>query len=74
MNPMALMAMKAQFEQFRDRHPKFLQFFSVAGESVTEDCLIEVSLTTADGKKMLTNMKVTQEDLELIAQMKKLMG
>ncbi len=74
MNPMALMQMKALFEKFRDRHPRFLQFFTAAAGTVTEDSLIEISLTTPDGKKMITNMKVTPEDIELFAQLKNMAG
>lgn len=74
MNPMALMQIKSMLESFRSRHPKFLQFFQAAAGAVTEDSLVEISLTTPDGKKMITNMKVTPEDLALFAQLKDLAG
>lgn len=65
MNPMALMHLKPMLEQFRDRHPKFVQFFGYAGSHLTEDSLLEISITDAEGKKIVTNMRVTPEDLEM---------
>ena len=74
MNPMALMKIKPLLEQFQERHPKFLQFFGYAGQSLNEDSLLEISITSADGKKTVTNMRVTQEDLELLEKMKEIMS
>ncbi len=73
MNPMSLMRLKPLFEQFRERHPKFLMFFSAAGQCVTEESLIEISVTSPEGKKMITNMRVKQEDLALFDELKDLM-
>ncbi len=72
-NPMALMRMKPLFEAFRERHPKFLQFFGAAGQCVGAESLIEISVTSPDGKKMITNMRVKPEDLELFDEMKNMM-
>ncbi len=68
MNPIAMMQMKPMFERFRDRHPKFLQFFGYAGKSITEGSVLEISITDAEGKKIVTNIRVDQEDIALFNQ------
>lgn len=73
MNPMALMHFKPLFEKFRDRHPKFVQFFGYAGQSLGEDALVEISVTDPEGKKIVTNMKITAEDLELYQNIQELL-
>lgn len=67
---MKLMKLKPRLEEFQQRHPKFLQFFQYVGQQVTEDSLIEISVTSADGRKTVTNLKLTQEDLALISDLK----
>lgn len=73
MNPMALMHLKPMLEQFRDRHPKFVQFFGYAGSHLAEDALLEISITDADGKKIVTNMRLTPEDLALYSEIQSLL-
>lgn len=73
MNPMALMHLKPMLEQFRDRHPKFVQFFGYAGAQLTEDALVEIGITNAEGKKIVTNMRITQEDMELYEQLQSML-
>lgn len=69
MNPMAFLSLKPKMEQFRERHPKFVQFFSYAGSHLAEDSLLEISITDADGKKIVTNIRLSAEDLELFQEM-----
>lgn len=67
MNPMKLVQLKPQIKQFRDRHPKFIQFFASVGRSgIREGSVLEVSITDPDGKKICTNMKLSAEDMKLI--------
>lgn len=70
MNPMAMMKVKGLMDKFRENHPKVPMFFSAAAQSINEGSIIEISVTTAGGKNLCTNMKVTAEDLELLAQLK----
>lgn len=74
MNPLAMMQIKPLLEKFKERHPKFIQFFGVAAGSVGEGTLIEIGVTSPDGRKMITNMRVSQEDLELLDKLKGLMN
>lgn len=72
MNPMALMKIKGLMEQFKQSHPKVPLFLQSAGQHIGTGSVIEVSVTTEDGKNFCTNMKVTAEDMELVEQLKKL--
>lgn len=73
MNPMKLLQIKASWEQFKARHPKFPSFLNAVSKgAVTEGALIEMTITTADGKKYSTNLKLTPEDMQLVNDMKDL--
>ena len=37
-----------------------------ASRAINEGSVIEISLTTAEGKELCTNMRVTQDDLEMV--------
>ncbi len=65
MNPKDMMKMKPMLEEFHERHPKFVEFFSYAGQSISEDALIEIGITDPDGKKIITNMRVEPDDVLL---------
>lgn len=69
MNPMALMKIKGLLDKFKTNHPKVPMFFAAAGKSIGVDSIIEINVTTADGKTLCTNMKVTAEDVELVKQL-----
>lgn len=73
MNPMGLMKIKGLVEKFKGNHPKVPMFFSAASKSVDVDSVIEINITTAEGKNLRTNMKVTAEDMELVKQLSELM-
>lgn len=70
MNPMALMQMKGMLDKFKKNHPKVPMFLSDAARSMGEGSVIEMSVTSPDGRKITTNMKINQEDLELVEQLK----
>ncbi len=72
MNPLTLMHIKPLLEGFRDRHPKFLQFFGYASQNMREGSLLEIRITSADGKKAVTNLRIAQEDVELIEKMQEI--
>lgn len=73
MNPMALMKFKGLFDKFKSNHPKVPMFFNAAAKSIGEGSIIEIKVTTADGKNLCTNMKVNADDLELVEQLKDMM-
>ena len=66
MNPKMILQLKTMLTKFRQNHPKVPQFFSAASKAINEGSVIEISLTTAEGRELCTNMRVTQDDLEMI--------
>ena len=72
MNPMEMMKMKGMFEKFRANHPKVPMFFQKASTSIGVDSIIEITVTTAAGETLCTNMKVKPDDIELVEQLKKM--
>ena len=70
-NPIRLMKLKSEWEQFQKRHPKFLPFLQAAArDGFQENTVLEVTLTQPDGKKMTANLKLTAEDLTLLGELK----
>lgn len=70
MNPMALMQIKGLIDKFKNNHPKVPMFFTAAAKSIGEGSIIEISVISPEGRKINTNMRVMEEDLELIQQLK----
>ena len=48
-------------------------FFSAAAQSIDENIIIEIKVTTAEGQNLITNMKVTSDDIELFKELKEKM-
>ena len=70
-NPMQLLKLKGMWDQFTQRHPKFPAFLKAMTQgAVTEGSVIEITVTTADGRKISSNLKVTREDMELVEEVK----
>ena len=72
MNPMTLLHIKPMLEKFQERHPKFIQFFGYASQTLDEGSLIEISITSSNGTKAVTNIKLSAEDLELGSKLKEI--
>lgn len=52
---------------FQKNHPKFPAFCkAVAKKGLREDSVIEVIVTTPDGERIETSIKVQESDIELI--------
>lgn len=66
MNLGNLMQLKNSWTTFTQNHPKFPKFLQAAGTAVKEDTLIEIKITTAEGKVIETNLKVKASDIELV--------
>lgn len=64
---MKLLQIKNIWDGFTARHPKFPQFMSAVQQNgITEGTVLEVTVTTPDGKSLTTNLKVTAEDIEAV--------
>ncbi|MFQ9514816.1 MAG: hypothetical protein ACLRZ9_03205 [Eubacterium sp.] len=72
-NPTKLLKMKGLWEKFNNNHPKVMPFFNAANsKGITEGTIIEVKVKYPDETEYTTNVKVTQEDLELFHQVSEL--
>lgn len=70
LNPMAFMQVKGMLDKFKANHPKVPMFLSDAAKTIGEGSVVEISVTSPDGRKITTNMRINQEDLELVEQLK----
>ncbi len=70
-NPTQLFQLMGAWQKFTANHPKFPKFLkAVAAEGIQEQTIIEVSVTTLEGKTYCSNLKITQDDLDLLEQFK----
>lgn len=61
------------WSKFSKNHPKFPQFIkTVQKKGIGVDTVIDVKITYPDGSVVDSNLKVTESDLELIEELKKL--
>ena len=73
MNPMDFLQLKLELDSFKANHPKFFPFLkAVSSGAVSENSMIEIQVTTPEGKNYATNLKLTKEDLELIGKLRNL--
>ena len=67
----SVMKSKNAWDTFTRNHPKFMPFCqAVCRDGIGVDTIIEVKVTSADGREYNTNMKLTQSDLDLFAQIR----
>ena len=69
MNPMQLLKMKGMLDRFQKDHPRFLPFLRDASGRVAEGTIIEISVKTASGETIRTNLKVNAEDVQMIREL-----
>jgi hypothetical protein len=69
-NPAKLMKIKNSWDTFTQNHPKFPGFISaVQKNGLEEGTIIEINVTTADGKALSSNIKLTQSDIEMFQEL-----
>lgn len=65
MNPIAMMQVAGRIKNFKEQHPKALAFIqSVSEGDLREGSVIEVKVTTPEGKESVSNIKLTKDDIE----------
>lgn len=63
----AIQKAKEAADRFRKNHPKFPPFMEAVGRNALKDgTLIEISVTTPDGTRYESNLKLNSEDMELM--------
>ena len=72
MNPVKLMQIKATITGVERRHPNLRKFFEAVGrEKLIEGTILELKVQTPEGKKLISNVKLTKEDEKLISELLK---
>lgn len=71
-NQLAMMQkLKSGMDRFRENHPKFPMFLQVVSQNaLMEGSVIEISVTTPEGKNYCSNIKVKADDLEFLETLK----
>ena len=65
MNPAAIFKAKKSWETFCRNHPRFPAFLQAAQSTgLKEGTIIEVTITTPEGKTIASNVKLTASDME----------
>lgn len=63
--------LKSGMDRFRSNHPKFPMFLqAVSQNALVEGSVIEINVTTPEGKNYCSNIKVTADDLAFIETLK----
>lgn len=71
MDALQLLKIKGMWDQFTVRHPKFPAFLKAISQgAIGEGSVLEITVTSADGKVISSNLKVTVEDMEMINMLK----
>ncbi len=72
-NPLQIMKIKTQLNNFRKRHPGFTAFIrAVRRKGLPEGSVVDLKVTSPDGETVTTNFRVTQEDLDFISMISEL--
>ena len=72
-NPTIAMKLMNAQNKFTKSHPKFVAFFkTILSSGIPEGTIIEITVTKPGQEPITSNMKVNQEDLELVESLKEL--
>ena len=70
-NPMAMLRMKERLEIFNRDHPRMASFMNAVGsQALQEGSVLELKVTTPEGREYVTNIKLNENDLETIAMLR----
>lgn len=68
-----MMKLGGLWMKFSKNHPKFPQFIkSVQTSGIQLDSVIDIKITYPDGKVVDANLKITNDDLNMIEELKKM--
>lgn len=70
-NPMQLMKLKERYTLFQTQHPKIMPFLKTAKERIDPGTMIELKITTSDGKTMNAGLKLTADDIRTLEMLTK---
>ncbi len=68
-----LQKFKNGLDRFYSNHPKLSPFIkTVSNNALTEGTIIEINVTTPDGKNYCSNIKLKEDDIELMKTMQQI--
>ena len=68
-----LQKLKSGIDRFRANHPKFPLFLkAVSQDALREGSVIEIRVTTPEGKNCCSNVRLNADDMELMETLKNL--
>lgn len=70
MNLMDMMQFGSRFSMFKQQHPRVVAFFQENGHELKEGTILELKMRTKEGKELITNMRLTAEDMETLEMIK----
>ncbi len=71
MNPMEMLKIAERMKVFNAQHPRVQPFINdIVANGIQEGSVIEMKVTSPEGREFITNIKVTAEDLETVAMLR----
>ena len=65
MNPITMMQAAGRIKIFQEQHPKAIAFIkSLSEDDLREGTVIELKITTPEGKEAVANIRLTKDDVE----------
>lgn len=75
MNPSAMFQVMEAFKRFQNNHPKVVSYVKIVfGPGLPEGTVLEITCTKPGEEPVTTNMKITQDDLDLLQSLKNIQG
>lgn len=74
-NPLELMKMKERLTTFHTQHPRVGAFLSdVSANAIREGSIVELKVTSPEGREYVTNIRVTSDDMKTLDILKNMKG
>jgi hypothetical protein len=74
-NPFEMRKYKERLEIFNRQHPKVGAFLAAAGAQGTQaGTVIELKVTRPDGRELVSNIRLTEDDVETIQMLRQMQG
>ena len=66
-NPMKMLQLKERLDLFNSEHPKVAPFFGVLrNNAISKGTVLELKATTPDGKEYVSNICMTDNDVQTL--------
>ena len=75
LNPKQLLQLGQRWRIFNEQHPRVIDFIRDVGRnSIEPGTILELKVTETGGRTAVTNIRLTEDDVETIAVLKSLRG